>query len=67
MIQSRFWISNHPTPEKAWEAKKKLLEENPDKIYQVRMGKNESRIVFRLVERLKSNQAEVINESRKRK
>lgn len=63
MSQSRFWISTHPTYEAAAAAKVKALEEKPDGVFQVRRGGDS----FRLVERFKSNEVAVIENSRQSK
>lgn len=63
-MQSRFWISTYTDFDKASIEKKKLQEKNPDKVYQIRKGRDYRGIIFRLVERLNRNEAEVIKERR---
>lgn len=63
-MQSRFWISTHNEFEAALNAKKIITQQFPDRVYQIRKGTEGSRIVFRLVQRLPRNEAEVVNQSK---
>lgn len=66
--QGRYWISTHSLFTDAYDAKEKLKNDNPESVYQIRRGYEKKKgQVFRLVERFKSNQVEVIkNEKAKR-
>lgn len=59
-MRKRFPISVHLEFVDALAAKKAAKAENPEKAYQIRKFKNG----FRLVERLSTSEAEVINEMR---
>lgn len=61
MGQNRFWVSNHPTYISAQEEKARAQNDNPDGIYQVRKGVSAGEEVFRLVERLKSDEVRIIS------
>lgn len=61
-MQKRFWLSTHRDFEKAAREKHNLQEKNTDRKYQIRRGREGSNIVFRVVERLASNEANIINE-----
>lgn len=62
MSQSRFELSKHKTYDEAHEAKIAELVKNPGAILQIRRGDG-----FRLVQRFKSNEARVIQESKRRR
>ena len=64
MAQSRFWIASYPNYQDAHDAKEGLKILNEDKVYQIRLGKDKSKIVFRVVERLQGKEAKVINDTR---
>ena len=66
-MQSRFWISTHGKYEEAAEAKRKALEDNPEGVYQIRKGSEKGTQVFRLVQRLKVNEAKVVTEVKRGK
>jgi 2-C-methyl-D-erythritol 4-phosphate cytidylyltransferase len=66
-MQTRFWIASYKTYEAAKAAKTKLQEENPDNNYQIRAGKERGEDVFRVVQRLQSNEATVVHEIRRPK
>ena len=59
-MQRRFPVSYHKDFESALAAKKKIKEENPDKLYCIRRYSTR----FGLMERLKVNEARVIHEVR---
>lgn len=59
-MRRRFHLSWHSSFEGAVIAKKEIKEANPDKEYQIRRKKSN----FELVERLASNEAEVVREIR---
>jgi len=61
-MQSRFWVSTHDTFEKAQKAKEELLLKSEGGNYQIRRGFQNGKERFRLVERLKGNEAKVVNE-----
>jgi len=61
-VQSRFWVSTHDTFEKALKAKEELSSKNEGKVYQIRRGFQKGKERFRLVERLKGNEAKIVNE-----
>jgi len=63
MSQSRFWVSNHPTYEEASAAKRAALEKEPGAVFQIRKGLD----TFRLVQRFKSDEARVIQETKQRR
>jgi hypothetical protein len=64
-MQSRFWISSHSEYGSAHDAKEALQLLNETRVYQVRRGRDKNhKETFRVVERLKSNEAEVLNQTR---
>jgi hypothetical protein len=65
MGQSRFWISSHPIYQDAHDAKEALQLLNETRVYQIRRGRDKNhKETFRVVERLQSNEAEVLNQPR---
>lgn len=61
MVQKRFWVESFDDIKDAYEAKKLLVAANPGNVYQVRKGRDGSKIKFRLVQRFQSSEANVIN------
>lgn len=66
-MQSRFWISTHPSFEEAKIAKDKSIENNPDGTFQIRVGTDKGKKVFRLVERFKIGEAKVVQQNHQKK
>jgi hypothetical protein len=65
MAQSRFWVSSHPIYQDAHDAKEALQLLNENRVYQIRKGRDKNhKETFRVVERLQSNEAEVLNNGR---
>ena len=60
--QSRFWVASYPEYQDAHDAQEALKILNETKNYQVRKGRDKNhKETFRVVERLESNEAEVLN------
>lgn len=66
-MQSRYWILTRKSYADAKTEKDKLQEANPDNVYQIRAGKERGEDVFRVVQRLKSNETAVVQENRRPK
>lgn len=61
-MQSRFWVASYPEYIAAHDAKEALQVLNEDRVYQIRRGKDQKHnTLFRVVERLKNNEAVVVN------
>ena len=62
MSQSRFWISSHSEYGDAHDAKEALQVLNEGRVYQIRRGRDKNhKEQFRVVERLKSTEADILN------
>ena len=67
MTQSRFWISSHRIYEEAQKAKSRAENDNPEGLFQVRKGVSSGIETFRLVQRFKSNEVDVIKDTKNKK
>ena len=63
-MQKRYWIATKTDIHEAYQLKKQLLEESPDRDIQIRKGRDGGNIVFRVVERFTTNETKVIQESK---
>lgn len=64
-MQSRFWLASYVDYQDAHDAKEALQIINEERIYQIRKGRDKDfQEVFRVVERLKSKEAGVLNDGR---
>lgn len=68
MTQSRFWLSSHGIYEEAQKAKSRAENDNSEGVYQIRKGvSSEGAETFRLVQRFKSNEVDVIKDTKSKK